>query len=63
MVSKNRKIIIAVTGASGSLYALRLLEKFRNLKEAPEEIAVIFSDTAKEIWVFETGENYTPKSS
>jgi len=62
MISKNRKIIVAVTGASGSLYALRLLEKLRNLKEPPEEIAVMFSDTAKEIWAFETGEKYIPKS-
>jgi 4-hydroxy-3-polyprenylbenzoate decarboxylase len=61
MGSKNRKIIVAVTGASGSVYALRLLEKIGNLKEPPEEIAVVFSDTAKEIWVIETGEKYSPK--
>jgi len=47
---ESRKIILAVTGASGSIYALRLLEKLKSLNTPPEEIAVIFSDTAKQIW-------------
>jgi len=47
---KSRKVILAVTGASGSIYALRLLEKLKSLNSPPEEIAVIFSDTAKQIW-------------
>jgi flavin prenyltransferase len=55
-----RKIILAVTGASGSVYALRLLEKLQQLKYPPEEIAVIFSDTASEIWEAETGQKYIP---
>jgi 4-hydroxy-3-polyprenylbenzoate decarboxylase len=57
----NRKIIIAVTGASGSIYAQKLLEKISNLKDPPEEIAVIFSDTAREIWKHETGGKYVAK--
>jgi flavin prenyltransferase len=60
MKSGNRKIILAVTGASGSIYAQQLLQKLQNLKEPPAEIAVIFSDTAKEIWEFETGTKYQP---
>jgi flavin prenyltransferase len=55
---RRRKIILAVTGASGSVYALRLLEKLQQLKSPPEEIAVIFSDTAREIWEAETGQRY-----
>jgi flavin prenyltransferase len=55
---RNRKIVLAVTGASGSIYALKLLEKLQKLKSPPEEIAVIFSDTAKEIWEAETGQKY-----
>jgi 4-hydroxy-3-polyprenylbenzoate decarboxylase len=58
--NKNRKIILAVTGASGSIYALKLLEKLAELKSPPAEIAVIFSDTAKEIWEAETGQKYSP---
>ena len=56
MPSRNRKIVLAITGASGSIYAKKLLEKLKQLKNPPEEIAVILSDTAKEIWLAETGE-------
>ena len=58
MPSRNRKIVLAITGASGSIYAKKLLEKLRQLKNPPEEIAVILSDTAKEIWLAETGEKF-----
>jgi flavin prenyltransferase len=58
MESKSRKIIVAVTGASGSIYAQKLLEKLQELKTPVAEIAVIFSDTAKQIWVSETGEKF-----
>jgi len=57
--TRRRKIVLAVTGASGSVYALKLLEKLKELKSPPEEIAVIFSSTAKEIWEAETGQKYT----
>jgi 4-hydroxy-3-polyprenylbenzoate decarboxylase len=59
MESKNnRKIVVAVTGASGSIYAKNLLGKLALMIDRPAEIAVIFSDTAKEIWLAETGENF-----
>lgn len=58
MESRNRKIILAVTGASGSIYALKLIETLQNLKTPPQEVAVIFSETAKAIWIAETGENF-----
>jgi flavin prenyltransferase len=51
----DRKIVLAITGASGSIYALKLLEKLQNLESPPKEIAVVLSDTAKEIWLSETG--------
>jgi len=55
---RSRKIVLAITGASGSIYAKKLLEKLKQLKSPPEEIAVILSDTAKEIWLAETGEKF-----
>lgn len=60
MINSNKKIILAITGASGSVYALKLLEKLDTLKTPPSVIAVVFSDTAKEIWEFETGQKYIP---
>ncbi len=58
MVLTNNKIILAVTGASGSIYALKLLEKLLKLDDRPEEIAVVFSDRGKEIWEYETGRKF-----
>ena len=60
MESRNRKIVLAITGASGSVYALKLLEKLGQVKTPPEEVAVIFSETAKEIWLAETGKKFVP---
>ncbi len=55
MESNGRKIIVALTGASGSIYALKLLEKLHKVKVPPSEIAVLMSDTARQIWIHETG--------
>jgi 4-hydroxy-3-polyprenylbenzoate decarboxylase len=57
-----RKIIVAITGASGSVYAKNLLAKLTSLKHPPAEIAVIFSDNAKEIWEYEIGQKYKAKA-
>jgi flavin prenyltransferase len=62
MKSSNRKIIVAITGASGSIYAKLLLSRLSKLKDPPAEIAVIFSDTAREVWEYETGSKYSPVS-
>lgn len=60
MVMINRKIIVAVTGASGAVYALKLLERLRSLPESPAEVAVIFTGNAGEIMLYETGAGFTP---
>jgi 4-hydroxy-3-polyprenylbenzoate decarboxylase len=57
------KIILAITGASGSIYARLLLEKLGSLSNPPQEIAVVFSDNAKTIWEFETGKKFIPSGS
>ncbi|MFZ0281090.1 MAG: UbiX family flavin prenyltransferase [Bacteroidales bacterium] len=58
MTNSNRKIILAITGASGSIYARMLLEKLGSLTPPPASIAVVFSDTARRIWEYETGKAY-----
>jgi flavin prenyltransferase len=60
MDNNSRKIVLAITGASGSIYARKLLEKLGKLNTPPSEVAVIFSDTAKEIWMEETGTKFIP---
>jgi 4-hydroxy-3-polyprenylbenzoate decarboxylase len=60
MKTGKRKIIIAVTGASGAIYAQKLLERLRSVKDDIEETAVVFSKNAKEIWECEIGSEYKP---
>ncbi|MFD0793770.1 UbiX family flavin prenyltransferase [Mucilaginibacter litoreus] len=49
----NRKIVVAVTGASGSIYAKLLLDKLQQLKQQIAEVAIVMSDNAKQVWEFE----------
>ncbi|NSW94503.1 MAG: UbiX family flavin prenyltransferase [Bacteroidales bacterium] len=62
MEKTDRKIIVAVTGASGMIYAKLLIERLSQMIIAPGEIAVVFSDTARRIWLEETDEEYRPVS-
>jgi 4-hydroxy-3-polyprenylbenzoate decarboxylase len=48
-----RKIIVAVTGASGAVYAETLLERIESLQEKPKEVALVFTKNAEEIWQYE----------
>ncbi len=50
-----KKIVIAITGASGSIYAKLLLDKLLELNEQVGEAAVVMSENAKDIWKFELG--------
>lgn len=58
-----RKIVLAITGASGSLYASALLEKLQKLESPPEEIAVILSKTGRDIWMDEIGSTFVAQGS
>lgn len=50
---KKQKIVVGITGASGSIYAKVLLEKLYSLKTQIKEVGVIFSDNAKQVWSHE----------
>jgi 4-hydroxy-3-polyprenylbenzoate decarboxylase len=51
-----KKIAVAVTGASGSIYAKVLLQKLAALKEQIAELSVVITDNAKEVWRTELGD-------
>lgn len=56
---KKKKVIIAITGASGAVYAKVLFDQMLKLKDQTEAVGVVMSDNAKEVWQFELGnENY-----
>ncbi|MDQ8003477.1 MAG: UbiX family flavin prenyltransferase [Pedobacter sp.] len=50
-----RKIVIAITGASGSIYAKSLLDNLALLNAQIEKVGVVMSDNAKEVWRYELG--------
>ena len=61
MQVSQRKIILAITGASGSIYASKLLDRLKGLAEPPSEIAVIITEAAEEIWESEMGVKFETK--
>jgi len=51
----NRKIVLAITGASGSIYVQSLMKKLEACKDEISELALVWSDTAKDVWKLELG--------
>jgi 4-hydroxy-3-polyprenylbenzoate decarboxylase len=51
-----KKTVIAITGASGSIYAKILLQKLVSAKKQWTDLAVIITDNAKEVWKTELTE-------
>ena len=54
------KIVVAVTGASGSIYAKVLLDKLSALKNQVSELSLVMTDNARTVWETELG-NHTYK--
>jgi len=48
-----KKIVVAITGASGSIYARLLLEKLQALQDQILEVGIVMSDNARDVWKFE----------
>ena len=49
------KVAVAVTGASGSIYAKLLLDKLGALKEQVQEVGLVWSSNAHTVWEHELG--------
>lgn len=50
MAQENKKIVVAISGASGAIYPKRLLD---NLARSPHQIAIVMSEHARQIWAEE----------
>jgi flavin prenyltransferase len=50
---EERKLVIALTGASGSVYAKLLIQKLSQIQDQFAEVGIVFSKNAKEIWEYE----------
>ena len=57
------KIVVAISGASGSIYAKLLLDKLEKLSNQIDAVGIVMSDNAKLNWELELGnkeyQNYT----
>ena len=51
-----RKIVVAITGASGAIYAKVLLDKLVKIKPQLSAVGIVMSDNAKAVWKFELGD-------
>ena len=51
-----QKIVVAITGASGSVYAKVLLTKLCQIKNQIEELGVVMTENAKDVWKTELGD-------
>jgi len=54
-VANKKKIVIAVTGASGSIYAKVLFDRLTKLSDQIDTVGVVFSDNARDVWEYELG--------
>ncbi len=52
-----KKIVVAVTGASGSVYADILLKKLEQLKSQWDELSLVMTENAREVWKIELSNN------
>jgi len=50
---EKKKIVVAVTGASGSIYAKVLFDRLIQLKDQLSDVGVVMSDNAKAVWELE----------
>ncbi|GET30357.1 UbiX family flavin prenyltransferase [Prolixibacter sp. SD074] len=50
-----KKLVVAITGASGSIYAATLLKKLESIKDQIESCGVVMSTNARDIWSYELG--------
>lgn len=49
------KLAVAITGASGAIYAKVLLDKLQQLGDQLEEVSLVWSDNAYTVWQYELG--------
>src|SRR5687768_13467234 len=50
------KVVLAITGASGSIYAKLMIEKLLDYRSQWQELAVVMTENARLVWETELGE-------
>lgn len=52
---KKKRVVVAITGASGAIYASVLLKKLQLLHEQIDAVGLVMSDNAGDVWEYELG--------
>lgn len=55
MNAKKLKLVVAVGGASGAIYAKVLFDKLLQLQDQMDAVGVVMSDNARDVWKYELG--------
>ncbi|HYC40916.1 MAG TPA: UbiX family flavin prenyltransferase [Chitinophagaceae bacterium] len=55
-MSAARRILVAVTGASGAIYARQLMQKLSAIRDQYTDLAIVMSENAREVWRTELGD-------
>lgn len=58
-----KKTVVAITGASGSIYAKLLIGKLQKLKDQASEVSIVITQNAKQVWETELGDKGYEKIS
>ncbi len=59
---EKKKLVIAVTGSSGSVYAKVLFDRLAAMRDQWSAVGVVFSENARFNWQLELGETFEPGS-
>ena len=54
-MNTKQKIVVAITGASGAIYAKVLLDKLQQLPDQVEAVGIVMSKNAQTVWETELG--------
>jgi flavin prenyltransferase len=54
-MNMKQKLVVAITGASGSVYAKVLLDKLQAMPEQVDTVGIVMSKNAKTVWETELG--------
>jgi len=57
-----KRIVIAITGASGSIYSKLLLDRLEKLRDQWDEVSMVITENAKQVWQTELGDEEYKKS-
>lgn len=57
----NKKLLIGISGASGSIYAKRLLDKLEQMNFSQEQVKIICSTNSLDVWKYELQTEFKTK--